>query len=497
MFNLNLFNKKFKKILLSINRAIESFFNNLTSIKKRYTNNKKKLEYVNNRIALVVGSIIILFFSYLLLPLVFNKNETKALLKDQILKEYGINIKFTDKIEYGLFPRPYFYSKGLVITNNNKDLSNSNHTKIYISLKNLFSVQNLKVTNLIFKQNEFKINSKDIDFFNKIINSVIKDDKIIFKDSNLFYEDKNNEILFFSKIKELDFYYDKKKLSQIVSLNYEIFNVPFKLNIINLSKEKTRIIKLTSKKIRLDIKTILKKDNLDFNGLVDILVLNKNRSFNLNIKDNLVKFNSDDEKFKGLINIKPFYFSSELNFNQLNEKKLFKSDSILMNILDSEILNNPNFNANLIIKFNKIDTNPYLNSLIFKFFFEEGDILIDNSSVKWNDSVLIDLNNIQLINNKESKRLVGEVSFNFNDIDKLYSYYQIKRNYRKRIQNISFDFVLDITENKFVITNLKINNNSNERINIFLENFNFKNDNLLNKVKFRNFVKEFFKIYAG
>ena len=92
---------------------------------------------------------------------------------------------------------------------------------------------------------------------------------------------------------------------------------------------------------------------------------------------------------------------------------------------------------------------------------------------------------------------LSKVYGNMYDIDKLYSYYQIKRNYRKRIQNISFDFVLDITENKFVITNLKINNNSNERINIFLENFNFKNDNLLNKVKFRNFVKEFFKIYAG
>ncbi|MBD1165025.1 hypothetical protein IDG86_04545, partial [Pelagibacterales bacterium SAG-MED13] len=94
-------------------------------------------------------------------------------------------------------------------------------------------------------------------------------------------------------------------------------------------------------------------------------------------------------------------------------------------------------------------------------------------------------------------KLIGEIFFNFQDIDELYSYYQIKRNFRQRIKNIKFDFVFDITQNKFLINNLKIDNNSNENVNKFLENFNFKNDNLFNKVKFRNFVKEFFKIYAG
>ena len=168
-----------------------------------------------------------------------------------------------------------------------------------------------------------------------------------------------------------------------------------------------------------------------------------------------------------------------------------------MSLIDSEVLNNNNLNANFIINFDKIDNNDYINELIFKIFLEEGKILINDSSVKWNDAALIKLNNIQLINNKTEKKLVGEMIFEFNDVDRLYSYYQIKRNYRKRIKNINLDFIFNILENRITFNNLKINENSNQNINELLEKYNIKENNLFNKVTFRNFIKEFFKVYAG
>jgi len=42
-----------------------------------------------------------------------------------------------------------------------------------------------------------------------------------------------------------------------------------------------------------------------------------------------------------------------------------------------------------------------------------------------------------------------------------------------------------------------VDNKSNKKINLFIEEFNKKEKNLFNKVTFRNFVKDFFKIYAG
>ena len=497
MFNFNISIKKLKKLLLSTNKLIESFFDNFNKDKKHNLSKKKKLSYIDNRVALAIGAVIILFFSYFLIPTFFDKNETKAILKNQILNKYGININFNEKIEYGLFPRPYFYTKDLTIFHKKKDLAKSNYTKIYISYKNFFSVNSIKVKDLEFKKTEFRVDSNDAGFFNKLINSNLDKNQISFKKSNLFYLDKNEEILFFSKIKSLKFFYDEKKSNQNMVLNFEIFNVPFKLNVANDKEIKKKIIKLTSKRIRLDLKSIVEKDKMNFKGLLDVLVFNKNTSFDYEIKENSIEFLSNNKKFNGSVTLRPFYLISKLNFNQLNRKKLFDNDSILMSLIDSEVLNNNNLNANFIINFDKIDNNDYINELIFKIFLEEGKILINDSSVKWNDAALIKLNNIQLINNKTEKKLVGEMIFEFNDVDRLYSYYQIKRNYRKRIKNINLDFIFNILENRITFNNLKINENSNQNINELLEKYNIKENNLFNKVTFRNFIKEFFKVYAG
>ena len=497
MLNINFTKKKFNKLLLSINKLIESFFDNFATLKKHNLSKKKKLHYLDNRIALTIGILVIFFFSYFLIPTFFNKNETKEVLKNQISDKYGIEINFNDKIEYGLFPRPYFYTKKLTIIHNQKNLAQSDYVKIYISYKNFFSVKNLNVKDLIFKNTEFKINFNDLNFFNRLINNYKSKNKIKFKKSTLFYIDDNDEILFFSKIDNLQFLFDQKKLTQSTELNFEIFNIPFKLNVINNKKNKKKNFRLLSKQIRLDLKSDLLKEDEIFKGLLDIVVFNKSISFDYEIKDNSINFLSNNEKFIGEVTLKPFYLSSTLNFNQLNRKKLFLNNSILMALIDSEIMNNNNLNANLIINFKKIDNNEYLNDLIFKIFLEEGNIMINDSTIKWNDAATIKLDNVELVNNKNEKKLVGEMIFDFQDIDKVYSYYQIKRNYRSRIKNINLDFIFNLIEDKIVFNNLKINDTSDKRLNIFLEEFNTKENNLFNTVTFRNFIKKFFMIYAG
>jgi len=262
-------------------------------------------------------------------------------------------------------------------------------------------------------------------------------------------------------------------------------------------KLKKKNFRLLSKQIRLDLKSKILKEDKIFKGLLDIVVFNKSVSFDYEIKDNSINFLSNNKKFTGEITLKPFYLSSTLNFNQLNRKKLFLNNSILMALIDSEIMNNNNLNANLIINFKKIDNNEYLNDLIFKIFLEEGGIMINDSTIKWNDAATIKLDNVELVNNKNEKKLVGEMIFDFQDIDKVYSYYQIKRNYRSRIKNINLDFIFNLIEDKIVFNNLKINDTSDKRLNIFLEEFNTKENNLFNTVTFRNFIKKFFMIYAG
>jgi len=47
------------------------------------------------------------------------------------------------------------------------------------------------------------------------------------------------------------------------------------------------------------------------------------------------------------------------------------------------------------------------------------------------------------------------------------------------------------------MNNLKIDNKSFEKIDKFINRYNKSRDNLFNKVTVRNFIKEFFQIYAG
>ena len=173
------------------------------------------------------------------------------------------------------------------------------------------------------------------------------------------------------------------------------------------------------------------------------------------------------------------------------------SDKRLIDLLDSELLNNPNLNASINIKIDKIDKFEYLQDFISKIHLGDGRILIKNFNTQWNDSVLIKSKEIEFLNGIDGKQLVGEIIFDFEDIEKFFRYFQIKRNYRDVFETIRLDFVYDLTLDKFNMSNLRIDNKSSKKIDEFLNEYNKVENNSFNKVTIRNFIKEFFQIYAG
>ena len=217
MFNLKFYKKKFQKLLLSINKIIESFFTELsrskspknksTQIKKKfirldrkiesffdkfrdlkkYNQNKNQFNIFENKKVLVFVTIFLLISSYFVLPSFYNKDEIKILLKNEIYKKYKIEIRFNEKISYSLLPKPYFYTKNLDILHKEKILGNSSYTKFYISPTNFFSLKKIKIQDLIFKNNEFEINTNNINFFKKVLNNPERIDEVLFKNSKFFF----------------------------------------------------------------------------------------------------------------------------------------------------------------------------------------------------------------------------------------------------------------------------------------------------------------------
>ncbi|MDB3888836.1 hypothetical protein N9341_04785 [Candidatus Pelagibacter sp.] len=494
MLNINFLIKKTNKLLLSINNRIESFFNRLKNLINLKKKKKIKLKKIDNRITLGVGLLLLLIIVYFLIPAFYNKNLVKTKLENQILKKYNLEVNFEDELSYRLFPKPHFFSKKMTTTYDNSILAETSHSKIFVSIKNFFLLDKLKLEDLFFKKTKFNINSNNIEFFKEILNSNKSDHSINFKNSILFYKNNVEDVLVIIDINNLKLFYDED-LNQQLNANYNIYNIPFNLSIKNNLKNKKIFTKLKSHKIRLNINNSYDYNNVDKNGLVEIKIINKFKEFNYTVNKKSLSFNSTNNNFGGNLYFKPFYLSSNLNFNQLDIKKIFKDDSIFLNLFNSEILNNQNLNAKVNINFNKIKGVNYIKDIALKAYFEEGNINLQSSNLNWNDSIIMNLDDVQLFNQNNKFTMAGSIIFNFTDMDKFYSHYQVKRNYRKKIEKIKLDFLFNLNEKEIQLDNMKIDGDSSKIIDDFINSFNSKKINIFNKVLFKNSIKEFFAKY--
>ena len=325
MLNINFKKKKFNKLLLSINRLIESFFNNISDYIKEFKKKNSRFEKTNKIIFISLSSLFILVLGYFLLPTIYDKNLVKIKLQNQIKNKYNLKVNFEDDISYALFPKPHFYANNLNIFQDDNILINSKNTRIYIPIKNFFSFDALKVKNILFKDNEFNVKKRNLSFFTNILNSNNSDNTIIFEDSIIFYKDISEDVIFLVDLNNLKFFYDLEKKYQLIA-NYKIFNLPFKLNL-NHNKEKNFFsFILESKNIRLKIKNFFQYSNKNFNGNLEAQILNDIKYFIYDIKNNSLSINSKDNNFKGEIDLRSFYLSLNLNFNEFDVKNFLKNN---------------------------------------------------------------------------------------------------------------------------------------------------------------------------
>ena len=288
----NLLAKKIKRQFLSINNLLESYFNNLTLFLRNLKKNKLG---TNGKIILVTGVSIILFLSYFLLPTFNNKDKIRVEIKNHILQKYNINISFDDEIIYSFIPSPHYISKNVSIFKEKRKIANIGKIKILISSKNFF-YSIIFNKDIIFNNTDFNIQLNDLAFFEQLLKTEPNENQIIFKNSNIFYQNKDDEILFINKIKNSRFFYDSNNLQNVLISIIKIFNLPFKLYIKNDKFNKRLISNFNSQKIRLNIDNEFVYDENIKNGNVNIRFINKNTSLDYQIDKNSFKFSSSKEK---------------------------------------------------------------------------------------------------------------------------------------------------------------------------------------------------------
>ena len=284
----------------------------------------------------------------------------------------------------------------------------------------------------------------------------------------------------------------------LVSKN-EVFKVPFKLAIKNDKFNKKILADFNSKKIRLNLENETDYENEIKKGLLDILFINKSTSLNYQFDKNSIKFLSKNNKnsYDGTIDFKPFYLFANFNYEGLSAKNLFTQDSVLIDLINSEILNNKNLSANINVNIKDITNVKELNNLNLKIFIEEGEIDFSKSQIMWKEDLKIILNESLLSLDDDGINLVGTVKLDFDDIDNFYSSFQINKSNRKDIDQIQLDFIYNINSKSLRFDNPKINKKQNSDLDRFLDIFNSSEDRVFNKITFKNFINNFFRVYSG
>ena len=203
------FNKFLKKINTSINSQLEKNlnrlkFNNLITLAK------------SNKIILTFVALFVLFVSYLLMPAFYKQSEISRELKADLLEKFNLEFQFSKDLNYNFFPRPHFIINDTSILFKDEKLSNIEKLKIFIKLKNFFSVKNVDIKDIIIEKANFNLNKENSNFFNILLTNDFQDNTLAVKDSNIFFRNLANEVLFINKIKTMKYYYEVKELKNIV-----------------------------------------------------------------------------------------------------------------------------------------------------------------------------------------------------------------------------------------------------------------------------------------
>lgn len=490
----NLSFKQIGKQILSINTLIESYFNRL----RQFLLNIKKFKFdKNNRVFLGFIAVVFLTLVYFLIPTAFNKNIVQTEIKNQIFQKYGINIKFNNKISYNLFPKPNFTSKNLSIINNKNEIAVVKNFKIFISFKNFLKINEIKSQDLIIDKADFNITKNDLNFFKDLMKIEPNKNKILIKRSNVFFKNKNDEVLFINQIKSSSIYFDLTNLENVFTSKNKVFNVPYKFTVRNNKLNKKLQFKLSSNKLvlRIENETDYSKQNNE--GIFKITFKNRNNLFSYKLRENRLNFSLKDtnKNYNGLLEFKPFYLESNFNYQALKLKDF--ANPFLIEIFKSQIFNNENLNANINFNVKNIYDFGRFSDLFLKLKIEQGNMTLSNTQISWKENLNLTFVESLLNFDEDKIYLNGKIIINIKDQDDFYKSFQIAKELRKDLKNVEFDFNYDFNENKVSFDNLRIDNKTNEKLDRLISKFNASEEKFFNKITFKTFVNKVFNAYFG
>ena len=500
MITHNYFNKIIKKINLIFNNLINIYLNKLN------LNSKKKIFYpffTGKRVFFAVIVTLTLFLSYLSLPVFYDKSNLLKIIKNQLKDKFDIKFIISSDMKYNILPWPNYTFKNVKIINGSENFADIEKLKIDLSIQNFFEFKTIKIKDIYLENANFSIHKKNLNFFYELLDRDFSTTKINIINSNIFYKNLANEVLFLNKIKKMVYYYHPKKLKNILDVRNEIFNIPYQLELFE-NKSENKIFS----KINLDILNYSIENEFDYNddkkkGLINIIFQNNRESIKYAIDKNFLIFEYFDKKkdlnfnYEGKVNFKPFYAEIEGKLEKVDILNLLKSNSIMIQFFKTEILNNKNLNLSSLITSKKISQFQKLGNLILSFKIKEGLIDIDNTKFEWSNYAIFKISESLLYLNENNLVLNGKLNIEILNDNEIYKFFQTPRNYREEVNNIEFNFNYNFDQEIIKFSDILINDKINENVNKILSEYVYQDNKLQNKIYLKNFINKVIKAYVG
>ena len=186
---------KFKLFdLTKVNLRIIAFFQLLIKSKnilKFYNSKKTDLKISNfNKVLILFITLLFGYLFYLTIPNIYDKLWVQQTIEKKLIKEFNINFNLSSEISYVILPSPHFLIKNITIIDDDSDqikkIADVKKLKVYISQKNFFKKDNLKINKILIEKANFLIKKESISYITNLINKKFSSKYIDIKKSNLF-----------------------------------------------------------------------------------------------------------------------------------------------------------------------------------------------------------------------------------------------------------------------------------------------------------------------
>ena len=302
---------------------------------------------------------------------------------------------------------------------------------------------------------------------------------------------------------KIKYYYEPKEIKNIIFAENEIFNIPFSIKLFFNEEKYIFYFSINFDLIKLKIENELNLKNKKKFGKSDFVFNQLKRTAEYEIENNYFKFNIFDKvedpsiNYNGVLNFKPFYGGLQGDLNEINLNYLFGTNSIISQLLKTEIFNNKNILFNLNINAENIYNNFNFKNLNLNTKIQEGLIDSDYTKFEWKDFANFELLETLIFVRNGELVLDGKLKVNINNLNEVYKYLLTPKNYRNKINQIDLNFTYNFDKKTAELKDIKIDNKINQNVNKILNNVILKSDNLQNKIYFKNLLNEALKSYAG